>query len=153
MDFTDCLFEKEFKGNPSLCRLLEGAECCTQKLSLYYTKPGRNFRETKYRNYFSKIDISDPYLQILVEEKCSKLLCINTHRGLYKFGRLPFGVKVMPVIFQEVMDTMLSDLDFSVAYSDDILILFTNPSTRAGYDTRSIFKRSLAGLNLEFSFS
>ena len=33
------------------------------------------------------------------------------------------------------------------------VILFTNPSARAGYDTRSIFKRSLIGLNSEFSFS
>ena len=33
------------------------------------------------------------------------------------------------------------------------LILFTNPSARAGYDTRSIFKWSLTGLNSEFSFS
>ena len=33
------------------------------------------------------------------------------------------------------------------------LILFTNPSARAGYDTRSTFKRSLTGLNSEFSFS
>ena len=32
-------------------------------------------------------------------------------------------------------------------------IIFTNPSARAGYDTRSIFKRSLTGLNSEFSFS
>ena len=30
-------------------------------------------------------------------------------------------------------------------------ILFTNPSARAGYDTTSIFKRSLTGLNSEFS--
>ena len=29
----------------------------------------------------------------------------------------------------------------------------TNPSARAGYDTRSIFKRSLTCLNSEFSFS
>ena len=28
-----------------------------------------------------------------------------------------------------------------------------NPSARAGYDTRSIFKRSLTGFNSEFSFS
>ena len=34
-----------------------------------------------------------------------------------------------------------------------IITQFTNPSARAGYDTRSIFKRSLAGLNSEFSFS
>ena len=33
------------------------------------------------------------------------------------------------------------------------MIIFTNPSARAGYDTRSIFKRSLTGLNSEFSFS
>ena len=32
------------------------------------------------------------------------------------------------------------------------LCIFTNPSTWAGYDTRSIFKRSLTGLNSEFSF-
>ena len=32
-------------------------------------------------------------------------------------------------------------------------MIFTNPSAWAGYDTRSIFKRSLTGLNLEFSFS
>ena len=34
-----------------------------------------------------------------------------------------------------------------------MIILFTNPSAQAGYDTRSIFKRSLTGLNSEFSFS
>ena len=32
-------------------------------------------------------------------------------------------------------------------------ILLTNPSTRAGHDTRSIFKQSLTGINSEFSFS
>ena len=32
-------------------------------------------------------------------------------------------------------------------------LIFTNPSARAGYDTRSISKRSLTGLNSEFSFS
>ena len=33
------------------------------------------------------------------------------------------------------------------------VIIFTNPFARAGYDTRSIFKWSLTGLNSEFSFS
>ena len=33
------------------------------------------------------------------------------------------------------------------------VIIFSNPSTQAGYDTRSIFKQSLTGLNSEFSFS
>ena len=46
---------------------------------------------------------------------------------------------------------------FVVANSNgDIMppfIIFTNPSARAGYDTRSSFKQSLTGLNSEFSFS
>ena len=33
------------------------------------------------------------------------------------------------------------------------LSIFTHPSARVGYDTRSIFKRILTGLNSEFSFS
>ena len=35
-------------------------------------------------------------------------------------------------------------------YSRFVNIIFTNPSAWAGYDTRSIFKQSLTGLNSEF---
>ena len=43
-----------------------------------------------------------------------------------------------------------------IKYPNRMLIiytLFTNPSVRVGYDTRSIFMRSLTGFNSEFSFS
>ena len=36
-------------------------------------------------------------------------------------SRLPFGIKVAPGIFQQIMDTLLSDVDFTIAYLDDIL--------------------------------
>ena len=36
---------------------------------------------------------------------------------------------------------------------EKIKVIFTNPSARAGYDTKSILKQSLTGLNSEFSFS
>ena len=38
-------------------------------------------------------------------------------------------------------------------YNNTPVYIFTNPSARAGYDSRSIFKRSLTSLNSEFSFS
>ena len=72
--------------------------------------------------FFLKIDLSNAYLQILVEEESLKLLWINTHCGLYKFEHLPFGVKVALAIFQQVIDPMLSGLDFMVVYFDDILM-------------------------------
>ena len=48
-------------------------------------------------------------------------------------------------------NTLASINEFTIAHIEQIL--FTNPSARAGFDTRSIFKRSLTGLNSEFSFS
>ena len=48
---------------------------------------------------------------------------------------------------------MDNDKVSQLTYKSALFTLFTNPSARAGYDTRSIFKRSLTGLNPEFSFS
>lgn len=75
---------------------------------------------------FSKIDLSDAYLQVPVDESCKEYLTINTHRGLYRYNRMPFGVKCAPAIFQQIMDTMLSDLPFSMAYMDDVIVYSTS---------------------------
>ena len=84
--------------------------------------PKEVFNKSNGGKVFSKIDLSEAYLQIPVEENSSKLLCINTHRELYKFDRLVFGIKVAPAIFQQVMDTMLGGFDFNFNYLDDIVI-------------------------------
>ena len=58
---------------------------------------------------------------------------------------------------KQTLTTPLPDIrrkmDTCTLVTSDVIILFTNPSAWAGYDTRSIFKRSLTGLNSEFSFS
>ena len=53
--------------------------------------PEEVFTKLNEGKIFSKVDLRDAYLQIPVDENSSKLLCINTHRGLFKFERLPFG--------------------------------------------------------------
>eukprot|EP00106_Octopus_bimaculoides_P019506 XP_014786948.1 PREDICTED: uncharacterized protein K02A2.6-like [Octopus bimaculoides] len=71
--------------------------------------------------FFSKLDLSEAYLQIKVNEKCSKYLTINTHRELYRYTRLPFGLKMASAIFQQIMDTLLANCEFAIPYLDDIL--------------------------------
>ena len=55
----------------------------------------------------------------------------------------------MKIILQKILNSLNAETYIKII----IIIIFTNPSARAGYDTRSIFKQSLTGLHSEFSFS
>ena len=72
--------------------------------------------------HFSKLDLTQAYNQLLVDEDTQKLLTINTRRGLYQYKRLPFGVASAPAIFQRVMDTLLQDIPHTLCYIDDIIV-------------------------------
>ena len=72
---------------------------------------------------FAKLDLTEAYLQVEVAATSRELLTINTHRGLFQFTRLPFGVKTAPAIFQQIMDTMLTGMEGTAAYLDDIIIV------------------------------
>ena len=47
---------------------------------------------------------------------------INTHRGLFRFNCLPFGVSSAPAIFQRTMECLLNGIPQVIVYLDDILI-------------------------------
>lgn len=70
---------------------------------------------------FSKIDLSQAYLQMHVEEQSRDMLTINTHKGLFRYCRLPFGITSAPALFQRAMDQILSGLPGVQCYLDDIL--------------------------------
>ena len=49
---------------------------------------------------FTKLDLSQAYQQVTLDETSQKYVVINTHLGLFKYKRLPFGVASGPAIFQ-----------------------------------------------------
>ncbi|KAG8174243.1 hypothetical protein JTE90_025808 [Oedothorax gibbosus] len=71
---------------------------------------------------FSKIDLSDAYCQLELDDSSKDLLVINTHRGLFQYCRLPFGVASAPAIFQREMDKLLQGHDRALCYLDDLLV-------------------------------
>ncbi len=75
---------------------------------------------------FSTIDFADAYLQIQLEPSAQELLVINTHQGLYRYKRLPFGVSSAPAIFQRVMDQLTQGLPGVASYLDDVIITGKN---------------------------
>ena len=75
---------------------------------------------------FTKLDLSQAYLQLQLEPESQKYCTINTHRGLYRFNRLPFGISSAPAIFQKIMDTILQGIPRTLCYIDDILVTGAN---------------------------
>ena len=71
---------------------------------------------------FSKIDLQNAYLQIPVDEKSQEFLVISTHKGLFKYKRLPFGLSSSPAIFQRFISQMLVDIEGVEGYLDDIIV-------------------------------
>ena len=71
---------------------------------------------------FTKLDLSHAYQQILLDDQSQKYVTINTHRGLFRYRRLPFGVASAPGIFQRALENILKGIPFVIVRLDDILI-------------------------------
>ena len=71
--------------------------------------------------YFTKLDLTQAYQQLPLDEESKKLLVVNTPLGLFQYTRLPYGVSTAPAIFQSVMDRILQGLPVA-CYLDDILV-------------------------------
>jgi RNase H-like domain found in reverse transcriptase/Reverse transcriptase (RNA-dependent DNA polymerase)/Integrase zinc binding domain/Integrase core domain len=71
---------------------------------------------------FCVIDLEGAYQQLEMAADSRKYVTINTHKGLFEFQRLPFGVSTAPAIFQCVMDQILQGIPKTNCYLDDILI-------------------------------
>ena len=47
-------------------------------------------------------------------------MTVNTHLGLFRYCRLPFGIASAPAIFQRAMDTLLKGIPHVICYIDDL---------------------------------
>lgn len=69
---------------------------------------------------WSVLDIKDAFFLLELEEESRDIVTFITHRGLYRFKRLPFGLVSAPEIFQRKMDEILADCEGTYWYLDDV---------------------------------
>ncbi|GFS23926.1 Pol polyprotein [Elysia marginata] len=75
----------------------------------------------------TEIDLSNAYKRIALDEQ-SKMCTINTHKGLYQYNRLVFGISSAPRVFQRTLQCSKKDIDNCVCYIDNIYL--TGKQTR-----------------------
>ena len=103
-------------------------------------KPDDLFATLAGGDKFTVLDLSQAYQQLLLDDDSRQYVTVNTHRGLYHYTRLPYGVASAPAIFQRVMDTILQGLPNVLCYIDDILVTGSNDAEHLK-NLKSVFER------------
>ena len=72
----------------------------------------------------SSLDALSGFTQLEMAEEDVEKTAFRTHRGLFQFRRLPFGLRNGPSIFQQIMQNILSPYlwIFCLVYIDDIVV-------------------------------
>ncbi|XP_052779408.1 uncharacterized protein K02A2.6-like [Mya arenaria] len=72
--------------------------------------------------YFSKIDLNMAIYQIPLAEESRFITTFVTHKGLYRYKRLSFGVNAAPEMFQHIITQVLQSCDGVANIADDIIV-------------------------------
>ena len=74
--------------------------------------------------WFSTLDLASGYWQCEVEELDRPKTAFVTHKGLYQFNVLPFGLTNAPATFERLMERIMNGLqwDRCLIYLDDIIV-------------------------------
>lgn len=66
--------------------------------------------------------IPKAYQQVRLDKGSKKLCTFSTHKGIFVYDRIPFGISSAPGIFQRIMDQLLRNIPGVISFQDDILI-------------------------------
>jgi hypothetical protein len=72
--------------------------------------------------YFGILDLKSGFHQIQLSTESIMYTAFATHRGLYEFLKLPFGICIAPQEFQQIMSRLLHGIPGVDVYVDDVII-------------------------------
>ena len=80
------------------------------------------FSKLNGAKYFSTLDLRAVYHHIPLDKSSIQKTIFNSPFRKYEYVKVPFGLVQAPAYFQELMTRILRDLNFAIAYLDDIII-------------------------------
>ncbi|XP_049267408.1 uncharacterized protein LOC119376595 [Rhipicephalus sanguineus] len=87
---------------------------------------------------FTTLDLRNAYNQLPLDAEARKTTVLNTHRGLYCYNRLAFGIASAPALFQRRMESILLGMPNVQVYLDNIIVAEKRNDTSV---LRQVFQR------------
>nr|XP_039266275.1 uncharacterized protein K02A2.6-like [Styela clava] len=100
---------------------------------------------------FSKLDLSEAYQQVLLDDESQKYVTINTHMGLFRYLRLPYGAASSPSIFQETMEKILQGLPNVGCILDDLIVTEKDDDSHLQFLDKLLYRLNSFGVKLKRS--
>jgi hypothetical protein len=103
------------------------------------------------KKVFTSLDAARGYHPVPIKEEHRWKTAFLTHRGLFEYKTMPFGLKTAPALFQQCMDKVLGALRWTAAlcYIDDVIIFSDSVEEHAEH-VRKILKSAIA-VGLKFT--
>ena len=83
---------------------------------------------------FSKIDLKAGYHQLELDPASRYVTTFTTHKGLFRYKRLNFGICSASEIFQHAVHQVIHDVKGAKNISDDIICFGRGPNAQADHD-------------------
>jgi transposase InsO family protein len=80
------------------------------------------FPKFRGAKYFSKMDMTMGFWQILLDEESSYMCTFSTPYGRYRYLRLPFGISPAPEVFHRIVADVIQDMPGVMHFVDDVLV-------------------------------
>ena len=111
-------------GKLRFCCDFRAVNAVTQKRVYMLPKVEEVVQSLCGKKYFATLDMVQGYHQIPLHENSRKLLAFSTHRGVYEWNVMPFGLNNATQHFQCEMEKMLSPFlgQICSVYVDDIVV-------------------------------
>ena len=100
---------------------------------------------------FTTLDCNSGYWQIPVHPEDKDKTTFTSHYGIYRFLRLPFGLRNAPATFQRAIDIILSGVKWKtcLVYLDDVIVFSKSKKDHLAHVAEALTLLGNAGLSLK----